>query len=388
MAQDYDIILAGGGLANGLIALRLAALRPEVRVAIIESGASIGGNHTWSSFGLDINEEQRRWTHPLFAHRWDNYSVRFPRATRRLDVGYGSATSEKLAEAVAAALPADRIITSMPIVALDPTSVTLADQRVLSAGAVIDGRGQARTRALDLRWQKFLGQEVELAEPHGLDGPIIMDATVPQSDGYRFVYTLPFGPRHVLIEDTYYSDGRDLAPETLRGHIADYARLQGWQITRVLREEQGILPLGIGGDISAFWDEGQAGVPRVGLAAGMFHPVTGYSFPDAVRMADLVASLPKLDAASIYAAVRAESERVWNGRGMYRMLNRMLFLAAQDEERRTILERFYEHPDALVGRLYAASNHWTDWFTVFSGRPPIPPLRALSTLVKYPLGIR
>ncbi len=167
-ASRNDIILAGGGLANGLIALRLAALRPELRVAIIESGASIGGNHTWSSFGLDINEEQRRWTHPLFAHRWDNYSVRFPRATRRLDVGYGSATSEKLAEAVAAALPPDRIITSMPIVALDPTSVTLADQRVLSAGAVIDGRGQGRTKALDLRWQKFLGQEVELAEPHGL----------------------------------------------------------------------------------------------------------------------------------------------------------------------------------------------------------------------------
>ncbi|WP_310498488.1 lycopene beta-cyclase CrtY [Sandarakinorhabdus sp.] len=383
MTPDFDIILAGGGLANGLIALRLAQTRPDVRVSIIESGPVLGGNHTWSSFGLDINDEQRRWTHELFAYRWDNYSVRFPRQSRRLDVGYGSTTSEKLAAALHAAMPAGHIMTSMPVAALDATSVTLADQRVLTAGVVIDGRGQAPTKALDLRWQKFLGQEVELAQDHGLDGPIIMDATVPQSDGYRFVYTLPFGPRHVLIEDTYFSDGKDMAPELLRQHIADYAVSQGWTIRRIVREEAGILPMGIGGDIKAFWDEGQPGVPRVGLAAGMFNPVTGYSFPDAVRMADLVASLPSLDAASVYAAVRTESERVWNGRGIYRVLNRMLFLAAQDEERRTILERFYEHPDALVGRLYAADNNIGDWLKVFSGRPPIPPMRALGTLLNY-----
>jgi lycopene beta-cyclase len=388
VTPDYDLVLAGGGLANGLIALRLAQVRPDLRVANVEAGSSIGGDHTWSSFGLDINEEQRRWTQPLFAHRWDCYSVRFPRHARTLNVGYGSSNSDMLAREVARALPPDRILTGVPVVTLDANSVTLADQRVISAGAVIDGRGQKKTGALDLRWQKFLGQEVELAEDHGLAGPIIMDATVPQHDGYRFVYTLPYGPRHVLIEDTYFSDGRDLAPDLLRQHIADYAAAQGWKINRVVREEAGILPLAIGGDIDAFLDEGAPGVARVGLAAGLFHPVTGYSFPDAVRMADLVAGLPSFDAATIHRACRDHAVRVWNSRGMYRILNRMLFLAAQDEERRTILERFYEHPDDLVGRLYAADNRWNDWPKVFSGRPPIPPMRALGTLVKYELGIK
>ena len=141
-----------------------------------------------------------------------------------------------------------------------------------------------------------LDGHAELAGPgeiglHGLAGPIIMDATVPQQDGYRFIYTLPFGPRHLLIEDTYFSDGRDLAPDLLRQHIADYAVAQGWQITAVTREEAGILPLAIGGDIEKFLDEGVPGVARVGLGAGLFNPVTGYSFPDAVRMADLIVVL-------------------------------------------------------------------------------------------------
>ncbi|MFZ4690265.1 MAG: lycopene beta-cyclase CrtY [Polymorphobacter sp.] len=384
--MKHDIILAGGGLANGLIALRLAQTRPDVRVTIVESGAAIGGNHTWSSFAHDLTPEAQAWTAPLFAHRWDTYQVRFPARTRTLAAGYGSCTSDLLAEAVAKALPPERIITAMPIVAVTPTTVTLADQRVLTAGAVIDGRGQGPTKALDLRWQKFLGLEVELAEPHGLDGPIIMDATVPQYDGYRFVYTLPFGPRHVLIEDTYFSDGADLAPDVLRRHLADYAAAQSWTITRVLREEIGILPLGIGGDIEAFWDEGDAGVPRVGLRAGMFHPVTGYSFPDAVRMADIVAGLPMLDAATIYRAAREHSVGAWKARGMYRLLNRMLFLAAHDDERRHVLQRFYEHNDALVGRFYAARPEFKDWLQILSGKPPIPPMRALRTLLKYEMG--
>lgn len=385
--MDFDIILAGGGLANGLIALRLAAVRPEVRVAIVETGPVIGGNHTWSSFTGDLSADQQRWTAPLFEHHWDHYAVRFPRLQRRLNAGYGSATSERLAAAVAAALPPAALITNLPVVAITPTSVTLGDQRVLTAGAVIDGRGQGPTKALDLRWQKFLGLEVELAAPHGLTGPVIMDATVPQRDGYRFVYTLPFGPTRILIEDTYFSDGADLAPDLLRQHVADYAASQGWTITNVIREEMGILPLGIGGDIEAFWDEGDTGVPRVGLRAGMFHPATGYSFPDAVQMADMIAALPILNAKTIYRAARAHSVRAWQSRGMYRLLNRMLFLAAHGEERCQIMQRFYEHNDGLVSRFYAAKPELRDWMHILSGKPPISPLRAVTTLIKYELGM-
>ncbi len=386
--MDFDLILAGGGLANGLVALRLSQLKPRLRVALVEAGPAVGGNHTWSSFAEDLTPEQQRWTRPLFRSQWDRYSIRFPDHGRTIEQGYGSIPSEALAEAVAAALPPAHILTSCPVVALTPTSVTLADQRVLSAAAVIDGRGQGPTKALDLRWQKFLGQEVELAEPHGLDGPVIMDATVSQFDGYRFIYLLPFGPRRLLIEDTYFSDGRDLAPDLLRRHIADYAQAQGWTITALLREEAGVLPLGIGGDIEAFWNEGEPGVPRVGLRAGLFHPVTGYSFPDAVAVADLIAGLERFDAATIHDAVRAHSIATWNQRRMYRVLNRMLFLAAQDEERRTILQRFYQHPDALVGRFYAARPKLSDWLRILSGKPPIPASRALKTLVGYELGRR
>ena len=379
--MDFDLILAGGGLANGLIALRLAEVRPDLRVAIVEAAETIGGNHTWSSFGSDIDKGAHGWTAPLTEHRWDDYGVRFPTRSRQLAAGYGSATSERLDAAVRAALPQGCVLTGVAVAALSPTSVTLANGTVLNAAAVIDGRGQGPTAALDLRWQKFIGIEFELAADHGLTGPIIMDATVPQLDGYRFVYTLPLGPRRVLIEDTYYSDGAELAPEALRARLRAYAAEQGWQVVRELREEAGVLPIALGGDIEALWDEGEPGVPRVGLRAALFHPTTGYSFPDAVRTAELVASLPDLSAPALYAALRQHSTSTWRARGFYRMLNKMLFIAADPDQRYKVLQRFYGLDASLISRFYAGQSTFADKVRVLSGKPPVPIGRALSAIL-------
>ena len=46
-----------------------------------------------------------------------------------------------------------------------------------------------------------------------------------------------------------------------------------------------------------------------------------------------------------------------------------------------------EHNDALVGRFYAAQPELKDWMRILSGRPPIPPMRAFATLLKYEMGI-
>lgn len=386
--MDFDLILAGGGLANGLIALRLATERPGVRMAIVEGGASIGGNHSWSSFAADITPAQVAWTAPLVAHSWTSYLIRFPAHARTLDAGYRTATSSTLAAAVAAS--GATVLTGADIVALDATSVTLADQRTLTARAVIDGRGQppssaaggqGATSALDLRAQKFLGLEVELTGPHGLDGPIIMDATVPQVDGYRFVYTLPLGPRRCLVEDTYYSDGTDLAPDVLRARVMAYIAAQGWTVARVVREETGVLPIALDGDIAAFWDAAPQ-VAAVGMRAALFNPITGYSFPDAVRTAELVAGLPDLTPDALYAALRHHSESTWAQRRFYRFLNRMLFDAAAPDERWRVLQRFYRLDANLVRRFYAGASTPWDKLRTMVGRPPVPLGRALGVLLR------
>lgn len=378
--SDFDIILLGGGLASGLTALRLAALRPELRVAIIEAGERIGGDHIWSSFDTDMTPEQRAWTAPLYARRWESYDIRFPKYTRRFDLGYASARSAHLDAAVRAALPAERILTGAPAVMFDAESVTLEDQRTLTARVVIDGRGQIKTPALELAWQKFVGLEIETERPHGVTRPMVMDATVDQIGGYRFVYVLPWDARRLLVEDTYYSGDSQLAESTVKARLADYADAAGWGPYRELRTESGVLPLTLGGDIGALLAEGPEGVPQFGMRAALFHPVTGYSFPDAVKTADLIAGLPRFDPALLKSALAAHAQRHWQQGWYYRLLNRFMFKAAEPAERYRVLQHFYALPTPLVQRFYAGDTTRTDKLRILIGEPPVPVSRALGVI--------
>jgi len=375
---DADLILVGGGLANGLLALRVRRARPDLRLLIIEQGETLGGNHTWSFHEHDLTPAQRAWLEPLVSYRWPGYEVIFPNLGRRLGSGYASIVSNRFHQLLMSEL-VDGVRLNTTVTGVEPRQVRLGSGEVLRAGAVIDGRGVRQTDQLALGFQKFIGQELRLHEPHGLLEPIIMDASVAQQDGYRFVYVLPLRADSLLIEDTYYADGDAVAPGTLRGNIQRYAEARGWRIADVLREEQGVLPIVLSGDIVAFWDEAH-GVAQTGLSAALFHPTTGYSLPDAVRLADHLVALDRWDADSLFTAIRDHSLRQWRQRGFFRLLNRMLFMAGPADRRWTVMQRFYRLREPLIQRFYAAHPTLWDRLRIVSGKPPVPVGEALRAL--------
>lgn len=378
MTPDADLILVGGGLANGLLALRLRQQRPELRVLLLEQGETLGGNHTWSFHQHDLTPAQQAWLAPLVEQRWPGYEVIFPDLQRRLGSGYASIFSARFHQHLMAVL-GGQIRLGVEVSAVEPQRVQLLGGQSLEAGAVIDGRGVRRSAQLALGFQKFLGQELRLQQPHGLQVPIIMDASVAQKDGYRFVYVLPLSVDSLLIEDTYYADGDAVAPEALRANIQRYAEGRGWAIRQVLREEQGVLPIVLSGDIAAFWGEAR-GVPQSGLSAALFHPTTGYSLPDAVRLADHLVALDRWDASSLFAAIRDYSTLQWRRRGFFRLLNRMLFMAGPADRRWAVMQRFYRLREPLIQRFYAAELTAWDRLRIVSGKPPVPVGEALRAL--------
>ena len=370
-----DIAIAGGGLAGGLIALALAEKRPELDVRLIEAAPCLGGNHVWSFFDSDVAAEHRWLVEPLICHHWDSYDVSFPAHRRMIEAGYNSIESERLDAVARGRLRPERIIAATAV-SVDCDAITLADQRTIRARLIIDARGPADLSCLDLGWQKFLGQQLRIEGGHGLTRPIIMDATVAQLGGYRFVYCLPFDAETVFVEDTYYTDGPDLPLEALRKRIADYAAARDWHIEAVEREETGVLPVAMGGDFNAYWASGGE-VAKAGMRAALFHPTTGYSLPDAVRLAASIAENPDLTP----AAVKEYSAARWAERGFYRMLDAMLFRAAEPDQRYRILERFYRLSPALIGRFYEGQSTLADKIRILSGRPPVPIGRALGAIM-------
>lgn len=373
----YDLILAGGGLANGLLAFRLSQQRPELRLLMVEAGPRLGGNHTWSYFGGDLTAAQDHWMAPLVEHRWPHYDVAFPGRRRRLHTDYATFTSERFHTVLMSAL-GDAVMLNADIQTVAPDGVVLGSGERFEAAAVIDGRGFRRCPSLVIRYQKFTGDVVTLAGDHGLDGPVLMDATVPQRNDFRFFYVLPLDRRQLLIEDTRYSDDATLDPEQDGAGIRDYAASHGWQIQAVTRRETGVLPVAMAGDVTALWAE--VGVPRAGMRAGLFHATTGYSLPEAVRLADRVAAMPELSSALLHGEISRYAAAHWLRQGFYRLLNRMLFLAARPELRYRVFERFYGLSADLIERFYADRLTRYDRLRILTGKPPVPFFRALSVV--------
>jgi lycopene beta-cyclase len=374
-----DIVIVGGGLAGGLIALALARWQPHLHVELVDGGEHFGGNHVWSFFASDVSGDGATLLEPLIAARWHGYDVAFPAHSRTLGTGYASITSELL-DAELRRVLGSRARSACPVAALSPESVTLADGSRIEAGAVIDARGAGpELAAYQGGWQKFVGQMLHLSAPHGLGRPIVMDATVDQIDGYRFVYVLPFGPSQLFVEDTYYSDTPDLDRSVIAERIAAYAAAKGWQVASVEREETGVLPVLTGGDFERAWPADDP-IARAGARATLFHATTGYSLPQAVALALAVARQP--DTETLAGRTRAMALANWKSGGFYRLLDTMLFHAALPNQRYRVLERFYRLSPGLIERFYAGKTSWRDRIRLLSGRPPVPITAAVRAILR------
>lgn len=380
MAQRAPLIIVGGGLAGSLAALLLAERRPDVPVLLLEAGDNFGGNHTWSFFDSDVAPAAGALVAALGPVRWPRHRVRFPDRERELAMAYNAVSAPALDALVRRRLPAGGWRLGTRVASIGPDNVVLNCGERIAACGVIDARGpDGAMPGLELGWQKFVGIEFAAAAPEP-DCAVVMDATVPQLDGYRFVYVLPLAADRVLVEDTYYTDG----PEFDLAVIADRVRALAAGLGLAgaeLRQEVGVLPIVIGGDPERFWPADDP-VARLGLRGGFFHATTGYSFSLALCLADALADFAgPFDGASIARWTRAQFLAHWQGSGYFRLLNRMLFHAARPDERYRIFAHFYRLPPALIARFYAGKLTAIDRLRILSGKPPVPLGAALGALI-------
>jgi lycopene beta-cyclase len=389
--EPHDVIIVGGGLAGGLIALALHRHAPDCRFVVLEAGRSLGGHHRWSWFETDLPAKARPLMAGFDLNGWDEgYDITFPRLGRTLPTAYRSLASAEFHAKLTAELPAERVMLETKAASLDAGGVTLSDGTRLAAKRVIDCRPFKPSKALSGGWQVFLGQQFRCETPHGLTRPVIMDASVdqlaPHGNGaaYRFVYVLPLSPTDVFIEDTYYADQPKMDAEVLKGRVAEYAHRNGWK-GEVVDQEAGILPVISGGDFTAALAEVTTpGVALAGARGGFSHPLTSYTLPFAVDNALAIAGLidrrPDLSGAELAAFCQRRAKRHWRATAYYRMLSRMLFEAAEPDKRVVVFEHFYALRGALVERFYAGRSTWPDRLRILTGKPPVAIPRAIRAL--------
>lgn len=366
MTPQSDMIIVGAGLSGLLTAWRCLDVNPDLTITIIEAADRIGGDHTWSFNLTDVPDYLRDWIAPFIAYQWPQYEVRFPEYTRTLEIPYCTGNSETLRACVQPLINEGRLkpLLNAAVDSVGMDRVTLASGEILTANVVLDARGFEPSDNVILGYQKFVGHTIRTKVPHGLTHPIIMDATVEQLGGYRFVYCLPFSDTEILVEDTYYTDGASLSENEVTARIDSYIAHQGWDVNAISRREKGVLPITLAID----------GFPyptnAIGIRGGFYHACTGYSFPQAVYFAGQIAdTFPPQD--MIFELIE-EADNFFASERFFRLLNRMLFRAAQPDQRYKVLQRFYRLNPGLIERFYASELRWYDKLRILTGKPPVP----------------
>lgn len=366
--REWDYILVGGGLQNLLVTLLLLHKDPEIRVLLLEQESHLGGNHTWSFHETDLPYDCLAALHATLRHRWHGYDVYFPSFHRRVHLGYGAIPASHLAAVVServSAAPHAEIRLFAPVATVQPDQVVLVGGEEIGGRHIIDARGpDVIPPSGDAGYQKFVGLEVRLEKPCALTRPVLMDACVPQEDGFRFFYVMPFAPDRLLIEDTRFSEQPHFEHREMAAAVLSYADSRGYAVSTILREESGVLPM----PCTAAFERSRAMPLRAGYGGGFFHPATGYSLPVALRLARHIAEhAPDTPLGSDWSDFLDRHARQYR---FATRLNRLLFRAFAPDDRHHVLRWFYRLPEPVIARFYALQLTHSDIARIFLGRPP------------------
>ncbi|MCX7978670.1 MAG: lycopene beta-cyclase CrtY [Bdellovibrionaceae bacterium] len=363
------MLIVGAGVAGGLMLAALRQRHPSLRVLLVEKAHKFQARHTWCFHDTDIPAGAMHWLSPFISKSWSEYEVRFPEFTRRLSSAYHCIRSEDFYRTLEEKFSAE-ILKGVDIGPGHP----LLDK----AQIVIDARGWVTPDPQPYGWQKFVGLDVELEVPHELEFPILKDVLVPQTDGYRFFYCLPWDKNSLLIEDTYYSNTPDIDIDRVTKEIQNFAVQKGWKIKSVRRKEFGSLPL-------ALYRESRPPLVHenaipLGARSGLVNPVTGYTLPmtlAAIEEFSRHKNINQKDLLSFFADFESQYQSQFR---YLRFLNRMMFLAASPPLRYLVLQRFYRLSASLIHRFYSARLNCWHKLRLLMGKPPVPVLKALSCL--------
>ena len=180
-----------------------------------------------------------------------------------------------------------RLLFDRRVAEVGSSQVRLDDGETVAGRVVLDARGPEPIGPARAGYQKFVGLELALESDGPWEAPLLMDATVPQDDGYRFFYLLPFSARRVLVEETMYSGS---PRSTVSRSNAAILRLRTAHGAPRRRASFAGRPACCHCRSTVSSTRRAQRLPiAVGYRGGFFHPVTGYSLPLAARVALAVA---------------------------------------------------------------------------------------------------
>lgn len=292
MPLDVDLLILGGGCAGLSLAMQLAQRgQCAPSTLILEQRVRYENDRTWCFWGDDKTPFAQQ-----AAHQWSMFKVAYSGTQQYLDC---TETPYRMLCADQFYTAATQAFATVPQMQLNMAS-PLHDQLQFSQGRwhgetkdgafsariVVDTRPQ-RTPGPDgaLLWQSFYGLEIDFSQPAFEPNCVELMSFQPAAvERVGFTYVLPLSAKRALVEFTVFAETPfDVNALTLDLHRSIAQRVNGAAF-KVLRSENGILPMGLT-RMPVAVKSAEPTYVHVGLLAGAARPATGYAFQRIQRWA-------------------------------------------------------------------------------------------------------
>ena len=302
--KKYDYILAGGGCAGlSLVYHLLESSLKESQILIIDPNQGEIPNKTWcywSKEALPIHPQSARFS-------WNSFYLKdkAQQLTKPLnELSYHHLNSHDFYAHVLEKIRQFPNVHFLKeeVVALTPTGteiqVTTHTADSYNASFVFDSRVESNDSDQSILKQVFIGIRIKVSEP--LFDPKkwgLMDFETRSSNGFDFIYTLPFSAHEALIEYTAYTT-EERSEEELLKELQEFLNQKYGSIAYDIQfQESGKIPMSTRNFFSSV-------SPRhipIGTAAGWTKPSTGYTFaPIQENCAAIVANLERNELTSLH----------------------------------------------------------------------------------------
>jgi lycopene beta-cyclase len=388
MANEYDLIILGGGCAGLSLARHLVRMGGEApRTLVLDSRRTYSNDRTWCFWELPGTAAL-----DLVRYRWPRLRVAGPEGGVSVDCASqpycAIPAHEFYTDALQAIAGSDRVVLQGKTQVAGRVRqeggrwVVNTSQGSFRADSVVDTRPARRPEEGDaLLWQSFLGAEIEWNGDGSDSGEVtLMDFRHTPEHRMVFTYVLPFSATRALVEVTEFSPGVT-APAALHPFLLDaLRRVTGGGTFRSLRTESGVLPMGRTG-------HARMAVPGVarsstyvqaGVAGGGARACTGYAFQRIQRWAGLCA-----------AELRERQRPLGHPRDPYALqfLDSLFLRVLRDQPDlapRLFTQLFAGAPTGAVLRFLGDRAGPGDVMRVISALPPGPFLKALGSVCAEP----
>jgi lycopene beta-cyclase len=185
-----------------------------------------------------------------------------------------------------------------------------------------------------------------------------------------------------MIEDTYYTLNPEMDLESFKKDIIAYAESKEWKIKSIDRIEQGCtaVPMQADPDLE---EDLKKGIPMVGMRGGIINPMTGYSAPASIGLADRIANLPELNNTTVSDAIKNAIPDILPPLAFTRLMDRMIFTCTIPDELHLLFQYFFNKSEGMVSRFFSGRYKLKDFITIFIAiPPPLPYTRLLWLFTK------